>query len=278
MARNQEKAQSMLNRYIQAKLDKYDDVRKRPKIAAEVDNLFEAERWRQEIVKEISQKIAEIQNTGLPEHRLRDLNDHINKLMREKWHWEKRIRDLGGADHQAVANKMANAEAVENSDFVQALSSAGGYKYFGAARNLPGVKELFEAQKAERAKRTRMEMWRNVDAEYYGYHDDDETALEKAEAEAEKAAVAKADEQWRAEREKAAKKHKGSSLAAAAAEAAAAAVEDDTDFDPEASELGLVSEFKAHVELPDQSEIEKKILEKRKKELLKQLEQQDNSG
>jgi len=37
----------------------------------------------------------EIQNPGLGEHRLRDLDDEINKLIREKGHWEVRILELG---------------------------------------------------------------------------------------------------------------------------------------------------------------------------------------
>ena len=33
-----------------------------------------------------------IQNEGLDEHKVRDLNDSINKLMREKGHWERQIK------------------------------------------------------------------------------------------------------------------------------------------------------------------------------------------
>jgi len=36
---------------------------------------------------------------GLGEFRIRDLNDEINKLLREKGHWEVRIRELGGPDY-----------------------------------------------------------------------------------------------------------------------------------------------------------------------------------
>ena len=36
---------------------------------------------------------------GLGEFRIRDLNDEINKLLREKRHWEERILELGGPDH-----------------------------------------------------------------------------------------------------------------------------------------------------------------------------------
>ena len=37
---------------------------------------------------------------SLGEHRIRQLNDHINKLIREKGHWERRIKELGGPDYQ----------------------------------------------------------------------------------------------------------------------------------------------------------------------------------
>lgn len=33
------------------------------------------------------------------EFRIRDLNDEINKLLREKRHWEERIIELGGPDY-----------------------------------------------------------------------------------------------------------------------------------------------------------------------------------
>lgn len=37
---------------------------------------------------------------GLGEFKLRDLNDEINKLLREKGHWEDRILELGGPDYR----------------------------------------------------------------------------------------------------------------------------------------------------------------------------------
>jgi pre-mRNA-splicing factor ISY1 len=36
---------------------------------------------------------------GLGEFRIRDLNDHINKLLREKQHWQDRIVELGGTNY-----------------------------------------------------------------------------------------------------------------------------------------------------------------------------------
>lgn len=53
-------------------------------------------KWRREVIGEISKKVAQIQNAGLGEFKLRDLNDEINKLLREKRHWEIQINELGG--------------------------------------------------------------------------------------------------------------------------------------------------------------------------------------
>ena len=54
------------------------------------------ERYRQQIIREISDKVAKIQNEGLGEHAIRDLNDGINKLIREKYHWNRRKKELVG--------------------------------------------------------------------------------------------------------------------------------------------------------------------------------------
>lgn len=43
---------------------------------------------------------------GLGEFRIRDLNDEINKLLREKRHWEDRIKDLGGPDYAVSKNML----------------------------------------------------------------------------------------------------------------------------------------------------------------------------
>lgn len=70
---------------------------------------------------------------GLGEFRIRDLNDEINKLMREKRHWEVQIKSLGGPDHARVGPKMLDQDGKE-------VPGNRGYKYFGAAKDLPGKK------------------------------------------------------------------------------------------------------------------------------------------
>lgn len=36
---------------------------------------------------------------SLSDYQVRDLNDDINKMMGQKYHWERRIKELGGADY-----------------------------------------------------------------------------------------------------------------------------------------------------------------------------------
>jgi len=67
MARNQEKAQSMLNRFLQSKKDDAKQKQKRPFLSSDVNDISEAEKWRYQVVKEIAKKVGEIQNRGLRE-------------------------------------------------------------------------------------------------------------------------------------------------------------------------------------------------------------------
>ncbi|KXS12933.1 Isy1-domain-containing protein [Gonapodya prolifera JEL478] len=174
MARNQEKAQSMLYRFREAQQAELGLVKaneKRPYLASMVDDLKEAERWRGQILSEIGKKVAKIQDSGLNDYQVRDLNDEINKLMREKSHWENRIIELGGPNYKR-GGKTLDAEGRE-------VPGSRGYRYFGRAKFLPGVKELFEAAMAGdgTAPRTRYELSRNIDADYYGYRDEDDGEL-----------------------------------------------------------------------------------------------------
>jgi hypothetical protein len=70
MARNAEKAQSMLNRFLQGKeTEKRGPKARRPYLATECTDLNEADKWRQQILREVGKKVMEIQNSGLGEHR-----------------------------------------------------------------------------------------------------------------------------------------------------------------------------------------------------------------
>jgi len=246
MARNEEKAQAMLNRFVTAKKDaNREDKSQRPYLSSECTNVRDCEMYRSQIIKEISKKVSLIQNEGLEEHRVRDLNDSINKLMREKGHWERQIKTLGGPDYFKLAPRLGlDDDAAE-------VVPGKGYRYYGAAKRLPGVRELFKKAPPERAKRTRFEIFKTIDADYYGYRDDDDGVLVKLEAEAEAGLLAKGTDEW--ESSKAARREANPQLA-------------DEVEDEEAAQ------FVAHVAVPDEAAVRQAILARRKQELLANLD------
>ncbi|GAB4855265.1 hypothetical protein Ancab_023885 [Ancistrocladus abbreviatus] len=54
-------------------------------------------------------------------------------------------------------------------------------RYFGAAKKLPGGRELFEKPPELRKWRTIYDIYKRIDASYYGYMDDEDGILEKLE-------------------------------------------------------------------------------------------------
>ncbi|GAX12340.1 pre-mRNA-splicing factor ISY1 [Fistulifera solaris] len=177
MARPAEKARAMLNKWVAMREAGNVDPamrrnRKRPNLASECEHLADAERFRSQIVREISDKIAKIQNPALGEHEIRELNDEINQKLREKWHWNKRIHELGGLDFNAIERKRQ----IEEGD-----TQLSGYRYFGAAKDLPGVKELLEKQKAKEQKRSIGDVYKRIPPDYYGWRDEEDGVLLKLE-------------------------------------------------------------------------------------------------
>lgn len=61
--------------------------------------------------------------------------------------------------------------------------------YFGAAKDLPGVRELFEQEPPAPPRKTRGELMKDIDADYYGYRDDDDGVLIPLEKKAERKGV-----------------------------------------------------------------------------------------
>jgi len=259
MARNEEKAQAMLNKFVAAKKEaNRPDKSQRPYLSTEVDNVPDCELYRNQIIKELSKKVSLIQNEGLDEHKVRDLNDSINKLMREKGHWERQIKTLGGPDYFRTAPKLLDEDAEE-------VVPGRGYRYYGAAKKLAGVKELFSKSAPERQKRTRFEMMKGIDADYYGYRDDDDGILAGLEEAAESTKLAELSETWEAAQAK---------RRMVDPEGVAAEERDLAHLSAEGGGEGFV----AHVVVPDQSTIKQAILARRKQELLEKLTASAESG
>lgn len=248
MARNQEKAQAMLNKYLRGKEEQERGPKKlRPFLASECTTLNEADKWHWQIVREIGKKVGEIQNAGLGEHRLRDLNDEINKLIREKGHWEKRVVELGGPDYSKARQKVTDSEGKE---IAGATGKGAGYRYFGAAKNLPGVKELFEKEGPRVLRRSRYDMHKAINADYYGMRDEDDGVLVKVEMQAEARIKQKLRDEW--EHAQAEKRE---------AKRAVMSKDDDGAQDDE-------HQFVSYVPLPEQKEIELRVMAKKKQDLM----------
>ncbi|KAI1891012.1 hypothetical protein AGOR_G00159480 [Albula goreensis] len=264
MARNAEKAMTALARFRQAQLEEGKVKERRPFLASECSELPKAEKWRRQIISEISKKVAQIQNAGLGEFKIRDLNDEINKLLREKGHWEVRIKELGGPDYGRVGPKMLDHEGKE-------VPGNRGYKYFGAAKDLPGVRELFEKEPVPPPRKTRAELMKDIDAEYYGYRDEDDGVLVPLEQEYEKHAITEAVEKWKAEKE-ARLAGEGGGDKEEDEEEYIYAVQDEEHSDEEMKDANEGGEgaqtFIAHVPVPSQKEIEEALVRRKKMELL----------
>eukprot|EP01083_Nonionella_stella_P016651 46524_1 len=264
MARNQEKAQTMLARWLRYKEEQVKGPKKRrPYLAELCDDLHEAEKWRGTIIKDISRNVAEIQNASLGEHRIRDLNDRINKLFREKRHWERRIKALGGKDYKYSSKGYGGY-------------GHGAYLYFGAAKDLPGVRELLNETEAiqisnkqkyvnkdrvtNKEKKSRMEMYAAIDADYYGFGDDDDGELVWREKDMEQKLRKVKIEQWKKENKDKVKdleeRKRGFKMA----------MQMDDGKERKRKKMRLT---KISAKVPTQKEIDEAILQKRKELLLR---------
>lgn len=255
MARPEEKAQAMLNKWVKMREqgDNYAEIqaaKRRPHLASLCDHLHDAEKWRRQIIREISAGISKIQNKGLGEHAIRDLNDSINKLMREKWHWNRRIVELGGVDYNRIERLQQMEENDGNDDSI-GLKGSSGYRYFGAAKDLPGVKELFARNAVKLTKRKRGDVYKYITPEYYGIRDEEDGVLLEVEENASK----KIREQSEKKRADFRSINKGNEFV----------------FESDEEEEQAEDAIAAHISIPTQDIVEEIILEQKRKALLDSL-------
>lgn len=261
MARNAEKAMTMLSRWVRYKKNLTRLQIERPSDPRECTEVWKGDKWRQDIIKDITLKVTQIQNAGLGEYRIRDLNDEINRLVKEKEKWEAHIFAIGGPDYSKTNPKVLDADGKE-------LPSNRGYKYFGAARDLPGVRELFEQEPQTEKKKTRADLYKRVDAHYFGYLDEEDDELIELEAVGEKKARELMVEQW--------KNGVIDDLAKCFEVELATFSEDDDDLVDERERASRAyyptdnePDGSASIVVPSQKEIEDMLIEHKRKELLK---------
>jgi pre-mRNA-splicing factor ISY1 len=93
------------------------------------------------------------------------------------------VHQLGGLDF----NKIEKQRQTEQGD--AQFVSVGGYRYFGAAKNLPGVKELLEQQALKHGRgaasaHATQNIYRNISVDYYGWRDEEDGVLLELESRA----------------------------------------------------------------------------------------------
>ncbi|KAG7820414.1 hypothetical protein KL928_001851 [Ogataea angusta] len=147
-------------------------VGSRPRVTQDTDDVHEAEAFRTMCLQEISAKIEKINDPLLQNSQIRDLNDELNKLMRERRAWDHRVKELGGPDHLRTSAVADGSVMVNN------------YRYFGRAKQLPEVERLLKSREQENASASGNAKERflrlnqtDLGPAYYGYEDENELDL-----------------------------------------------------------------------------------------------------
>ncbi|KAI5965057.1 ISY1 [Candida theae] len=140
----------------------------RPKYVQKVQSIPQAEIWRNIVLGEISSKLTQINDTQTSESRVRELNDALNQLFKEKRSWEHQIKNLGGNDY------IHNTK-----DMTHSAVNIAGWRYFGRAKELPDVKKMIEEKKGQdRRNESKKDLEKRLDDHYYGKVKDSKQLLE----------------------------------------------------------------------------------------------------
>lgn len=176
--KNDEKTQAMLNRWVSMKRElALGGFARRPTNPLDIATIDECKAWRDHASFEIAKLVTDIQNAGLGEQKLRAMNDEINKLLREKSLWEDRIRQLGGPDFKKVVIRQVDSQGQE-------IAGTDGYLYFGAAKDLPGVREFLAREVPAPPSKSKDVLLKQIPPDYYATPEDPELLRLEEEAEA----------------------------------------------------------------------------------------------
>jgi pre-mRNA-splicing factor ISY1 len=178
MARSQEKAMSMLNRWVDqkraAESGRLESTRP-SRFASECQSIKECEMVRSQLIRQITGLFSQIQNAATGEQKVRELNDELNRLQRVRGSWEMQLRKLGGVDYSITKSHHVDFDGVE-------VPGQGGYKYYGAAKELPGVRELLEDNTVTGTRRHKGSLMQHIHPSYYGWRDEENSEILETES------------------------------------------------------------------------------------------------
>ena len=118
--------------------------------------------WREDILQGLEKRMVDIQNASLGEHKLRDLNDEINAMIKLVKRWETRIKQLGGKDYKNVGRGLIEKSGLR-------LPGNEEYFYFGACKDLPKVREIFEKEPEIKPAKDLKALESLITYEYFGF-------------------------------------------------------------------------------------------------------------
>jgi len=156
MARNQEKAQSMLYRFREAMRIESGQKRhpkdRTPLLPATTNSISIAEAARKDALKEVNRLIARVQDQDAELALIRTVNEEINTRIAHVRAWDERIRELGGLNPRSqrrldeLEEALLAQEGASDADDDDALLSINGVYYFGRARELPEALEFVQGR------------------------------------------------------------------------------------------------------------------------------------
>ncbi|KAK8896454.1 NineTeen Complex (NTC) component [Tritrichomonas musculus] len=182
-SRPSESRNDLLNRWVRLKREeRLLKVFEKPSDPGLIMTLAEADKWRKRLVEELSHEVLRLYKEPLPEQETRYLNDSANRRIKEIRRFEMRIVELGGIDYSKLGFRTPDGDILN--------TNLNQYQYFGRARQLPGVKELLEAERRNltdphgfKKKIIKDELMSKVDSDYYGLYEDDDLSQEESQFE-----------------------------------------------------------------------------------------------
>ncbi|KAL7436847.1 hypothetical protein ACHAXM_006681 [Skeletonema potamos] len=144
------------------------------------------------------------------------------------------------------------------------LKGSGGYQYFGAAKDLPGVRELFARHAAKLTKRKRGDIYKYITPDYYGLRDEEDGVLLELESGLAKEGQKKLKECREMYNDSEVKQQQQQNAVSSQLDLYATDESDGGSGDDDALENGI----DAHIAVPSQEVVAQVLLQKKKEALL----------